>query len=51
MDEPTAHLDYRNEFVFLETLTELCKNDGLAVLFAMAAVLLFGMEAYNRKRA
>ena len=34
MDEPTAHLDYRNEMRFLETVCQLCRQDGIAVLIA-----------------
>ena len=37
MDEPTAHLDYRNELKFLETVSELCLNDGISVLVATHA--------------
>ncbi len=34
MDEPTAHLDYRHELMILETVVELVKQTGLAVLMA-----------------
>jgi iron complex transport system ATP-binding protein len=34
MDEPTAHLDYGHELVILETVVELVKQTGLAVLMA-----------------
>lgn len=34
MDEPTAHLDYRNELQFLETVCALCQSDGMTVLLA-----------------
>ncbi|HCF50660.1 MAG TPA: iron ABC transporter ATP-binding protein [Syntrophomonas sp.] len=34
MDEPTAHLDYRHELIILETVVELVKQTGLAVLMA-----------------
>ncbi len=34
MDEPTAHLDYRNELVFLEIVSELCLEDGISILIA-----------------
>ena len=37
MDEPTAHLDYRNELKFLETVSELCLSDGISVLIATHA--------------
>jgi iron complex transport system ATP-binding protein len=34
MDEPTAHLDFRNEMRFLETTADLCRNEGLSVVLA-----------------
>lgn len=34
MDEPTAHLDIRNELVFLETMTTVVSNEGLTVVMA-----------------
>ncbi len=34
MDEPTAHLDIRNELIFLETVTNVVKNEGLTVIMA-----------------
>ena len=34
MDEPTAHLDYRNELKFLELVSSLSKEDGISVLIA-----------------
>ena len=37
MDEPTAHLDYRNELLFLETVSALCREDGISVLIATHA--------------
>lgn len=37
MDEPTAHLDYRNELIFLETISNLCRDDGISVLLATHA--------------
>ena len=37
MDEPTAHLDYRNELKLLEIISELCKTDGISVLIATHA--------------
>lgn len=37
MDEPTAHLDFKNELVFLETVTELVKTEGIAILMATHA--------------
>jgi len=37
MDEPTAHLDYRNELKFLEMICALSKEDGIAVLIATHA--------------
>ena len=37
MDEPTAHLDYRNELKLLEMISELSKTDGISVLIATHA--------------
>lgn len=37
MDEPTAHLDYRNELKFLELVSMLSKEDGISVLIATHA--------------
>ena len=37
MDEPTAHLDFRNELLFLETVVELARERELAVLLATHA--------------
>ena len=37
MDEPTAHLDYRNELVFLEMVSELSQTDGISFLIATHA--------------
>ena len=37
MDEPAAHLDYRNELKLLEMISELSKTDGLSVLIATHA--------------
>ena len=34
MDEPTAHLDFRNEVVFLETVERLVRDGGTTVLMA-----------------
>ena len=34
MDEPTAHLDFRNELLFLETIGELVRKNGISVLIA-----------------
>lgn len=34
MDEPTAHLDYRNELIFLETVSSLCRDHGIAIIIA-----------------
>ncbi|MCL2817583.1 MAG: ABC transporter ATP-binding protein [Clostridiales bacterium] len=34
MDEPTAHLDFKNELLFLETIVELCAKENMAVLMA-----------------
>ena len=37
MDEPTAHLDYRNELLFLELVSDLCRRDGISVMLATHA--------------
>lgn len=37
MDEPTAHLDFRNELVFLETVERLVLERGVTVLMATHA--------------
>lgn len=34
MDEPTAHLDFKNELVFEETVVELVEERGIGVLLA-----------------
>jgi iron complex transport system ATP-binding protein len=34
MDEPTAHLDFKHELVIMETIVELVKETGLAILMA-----------------
>ncbi len=34
MDEPTAHLDFKHEMVIMETIVDLVKESGLAVLMA-----------------
>lgn len=34
MDEPTAHLDYKNEMFFLETVSRLCKDNQISILIA-----------------
>ena len=34
MDEPAAHLDFRNELLFLETVVELVRERGIGVLIA-----------------
>ncbi len=34
MDEPTAHLDYRNELLFLETIASLVAKERISVLMA-----------------
>jgi iron complex transport system ATP-binding protein len=38
MDEPTAHLDFKNEMVFLETVERLVKNRGVSILMATHAL-------------
>ncbi len=37
MDEPTAHLDFRNEILFLETVERLVEHQGATVLMATHA--------------
>jgi iron complex transport system ATP-binding protein len=37
LDEPTAHLDFRNEMVFLETVARLVRERSLSVLMASHA--------------
>lgn len=34
MDEPTAHLDFRHELIVLETIAQLVREEGLAVVMA-----------------
>lgn len=34
MDEPTAHLDFKNELLFMETIVRLVKEQGVGVLIA-----------------
>lgn len=34
LDEPTAHLDFKKELIFLETIAEICQKEKLAVLMA-----------------
>lgn len=34
LDEPTSHLDFKNELTFLETVIKLVKETGLAVIMA-----------------
>jgi iron complex transport system ATP-binding protein len=34
MDEPTCHLDFANELIFLETIVRLCKTTDLTILMA-----------------
>ncbi len=34
MDEPTAHLDYKNELVVLETITGLIREQGITLIMA-----------------
>lgn len=47
MDEPTAHLDFRNELVFLERVEELVRDRGVAVLMATHAP----NQAFHLERA
>lgn len=37
MDEPTAHLDFKNELFFLETVVRLVREQGVGVLIATHA--------------
>ena len=37
LDEPTAHLDFKNELLFLETVAGQCRDGGLTVLIATHA--------------
>jgi iron complex transport system ATP-binding protein len=37
LDEPTAHLDYKNELLFLETVVGQCRAGGLTVILATHA--------------
>lgn len=37
LDEPTAHLDFKNELVFLETVERLVRENGTTVLMATHA--------------
>jgi iron complex transport system ATP-binding protein len=37
MDEPTAHLDYRNELIFLETVVSQCIAEGITAIIATHA--------------
>lgn len=37
MDEPTAHLDYRNELIFLETIRDLCQENSISIILATHA--------------
>lgn len=34
MDEPTSHLDFKNELILLETINELVSKDGISVVMA-----------------
>ncbi len=34
MDEPTAHLDFKNELLFLETVADLCASEDISVIIA-----------------
>ena len=38
LDEPTVSLDFKNEMLFLETLVQLVKQEGIAVLMATHAL-------------
>src|SRR5690606_18272983 len=34
MDEPTAHLDFKNELLLLETVVDLVRKNGISVVMA-----------------
>lgn len=34
MDEPTAHLDFKNELILLETVVDLVKNNNISIIMA-----------------
>jgi iron complex transport system ATP-binding protein len=34
LDEPTAHLDFRNELLFLETVVNRCRAEGITAILA-----------------
>ena len=34
LDEPTAHLDYKNELLFLETVVSQCRAEGITAVIA-----------------
>lgn len=38
LDEPTSSLDFKNELLFLEIITDLVRNDGITVLMATHAL-------------
>ena len=38
LDEPTSSLDFKNELLFLEMLSDLVRNDGISVLTATHAL-------------
>lgn len=37
LDEPTAHLDFKNELLFLEMIVELCRKEEIAILMVTHA--------------
>ncbi|MBR0113065.1 MAG: ABC transporter ATP-binding protein [Clostridia bacterium] len=54
LDEPTVSLDFKNELLFLETLTDLILNEGISVLMATHALqhpLYFESEGLKTKAA
>ncbi|WP_027400394.1 ABC transporter ATP-binding protein [Anaerovorax odorimutans] len=54
MDEPTAHLDYKNELLFMETVVKLIKDHGVSVLMATHSpnqAFYFENQAINVKIA
>lgn len=52
LDEPTSSLDFKNELLFLELITDLVRNDGITVLMATHALhhpLYFESEDISSK--
>ena len=54
MDEPTAHLDFKNELLFLETVAGLCAADDITIIIATHApdhAFYFDAKGLNVKAA